>query len=55
MLFFAVSMGSSVVCSVHAYMYCMVCYSALYRYSSLWKGSLVLYCGKYGLVERLGE
>ncbi|XP_003383005.1 PREDICTED: SOSS complex subunit B1-like [Amphimedon queenslandica] len=24
-------------------------------YSSLWKGNLVLYCGKYGLVERLGD
>jgi hypothetical protein len=24
-------------------------------YASVWKGTLVLYCGKYGLVERLGE
>ena len=25
------------------------------RYASVWKGDLVLYCGKYGAVEKLGE
>ena len=33
---------------------CVVCV-CVSRYSSVWKGNLVLYCGKYGLVERLGE
>ena len=28
---------------------------SLFRYVSLWKGSLTLYLGKYGVLERLGE
>ena len=26
-----------------------------FRYSSLWKGALVLYSGKYGKLEKIGE
>lgn len=35
-------------------LYCDACL-LFYRYCSQWKGSLVLYCGKYGLLEKLGE
>lgn len=31
------------------------CFVPVLRYSSVWKGGLVLYCGKYGTVEKLGE
>lgn len=38
----------------------MVCCSdnncaSLYSYASLWKGGMVLYSGKYGILEKIGE
>ena len=30
-------------------------YAIYHRYASMWKGGMMLYSGKYGILEKIGE